>query len=69
MIHEMRINNYECVCGYDKFVLDKDETGIHTGIYCALCGRWYKWANRNEKRLWNAFQDETEYRQIWGIPD
>lgn len=69
MLHEMTIKNYKCVCGYGKFILNQDAPGAHTGIYCASCGRWYKWANRNEKRLWCIYQEETEYRQIWGIPN
>lgn len=45
----MKIKDYKCICGSeDFFFADK---GGHTGIYCSYCGKWFKWANKDEKNL------------------
>ena len=47
----------KCSCGNDDFVINKHRN--HTGVYCSVCGRWLKWANKNERRLareqWKEF--------------
>ena len=35
-----------CYCGSHEFELLDD--GPHKGIYCAKCGKWFKWANKEE---------------------
>lgn len=42
----MKIKDYVCQCGHSNFVLVN--CGVHWGIYCTYCGKWYKWANKNE---------------------
>lgn len=45
----MRIKDYQCKCGNnDFFFADK---GKQKGIYCSYCGRWLKWADKDEKNL------------------
>lgn len=45
----MKIKEYKCKCGStDFFFADK---GKQTGIYCSLCGKWLKWADKNERNL------------------
>ena len=41
-----------CKCGTDinnNFFLKKN--GNHTGLYCSNCGRWQKWLDKNEIRV------------------
>ena len=45
----MKIKNLKCSCGRDDFFASKE--GNHTGLYCSYCGKWLKWANKEEKRL------------------
>ena len=46
----MKIKAYRCRCGSkDFFTLKKSESQV--GIYCQSCGKWYKWADKNEKNL------------------
>ena len=47
----MKIKNYKCTgCGKkDFFFHEKDKA--HMGIYCRWCGKYYKWADRNERNL------------------
>lgn len=28
-----------------------EESGNQTGVYCAKCGKWIKWATKDEKRV------------------
>lgn len=45
----MQIKDYQCVCGSKDFFLSKND--LHVGIYCERCGKWFKWADKNEKNL------------------
>lgn len=50
----MKIADYKCKCGSDDFFLGtslNDTDGMHVGIYCNKCGKWLKWANKNERNL------------------
>ena len=47
----MKIKDFKCSCGKDDFMLFVPNEGKHTGIYCTYCGKWLKWANKEEKRL------------------
>lgn len=45
----MKIKDYKCKCGHnDFFFADK---GNQKGIYCTYCGKWNKWADKNEQNL------------------
>lgn len=50
----MKIKDYKCRCGHDDFFLSTPENCIgenHVGIYCSYCGKWFKWADKDEKNL------------------
>lgn len=45
------------------------EDGPHVGIYCCACGKWIKWANKNEKKLLERRKDEQQNDQCgWRSP-
>lgn len=45
----MKIKDYKCKCNHnDFFFADK---GNQKGIYCTYCGRWLKWADKDEQNL------------------
>lgn len=45
----MKIKNYRCKCGHnDFFFADKNN---QKGIYCSHCGKWLKWADKDEQNL------------------
>ena len=45
----MKIKNYKCKCGSnDFFFADK---GNQKGVYCSYCGKWLKWADKDEQNL------------------
>ena len=37
-----------CKCGSLDFYIEKQ--GNNTGLYCAMCGKWQKWMNKDEIR-------------------
>lgn len=39
----------QCKCGSLDFFIEKQ--GNNTGLYCSMCGKWQKWMNRDEIRL------------------
>ncbi len=45
----MKIKNYTCKCGCDDFFFKPK--GNQMGIYCNKCGKWLKWADKNEQNL------------------
>ena len=46
----MKIKDYKCKhCGNDDFFLKSK--GNMVGIYCNHCGRYYKWASRDERNF------------------
>lgn len=51
----MKIKDYKCKCGHnDFFFADK---GNQKGIYCTNCGKWLKWADKDEQNL--SMRQET----------
>lgn len=49
---------YKCKCGCtDMFVQSK---GNNIGLYCKSCGKWQKWLNKNEFRVFEHEQKEKE---------
>lgn len=51
----MKIKDYKCKCGHDNFFFANE--GKHVGIYCSNCGKWFKWANKNERNLKNYMEN------------
>ena len=45
----MKIKDYKCKCGHDDFFFA--DKGNQKGIYCSYCGKWLKWADKNERNL------------------
>ena len=45
----MKIKDYKCRCGQDDFFFA--DKGNQTGIYCSYCGKWLKWADKDEQNL------------------
>ena len=45
----MKIKDYKCKCGHDDFFFA--DKGNQKGIYCTNCGKWLKWADKNEQNL------------------
>ena len=43
-------------CGNTEYIVKEkpNGTGIATGLYCAKCGTWQKWLNKQEKVLYNS---------------
>lgn len=39
----------QCKCGSFDFFIQKQ--GNNTGLYCSMCGKWQKWLNKDEVRL------------------
>lgn len=48
----------KCSCGSDLFYVSK--VGCHHGLYCSVCGAWYKWADKNEVRLYSRVNNGVE---------
>lgn len=40
----------KCKCGNESFFIK--ENGTHIGLYCDKCGKWVKWATRDEVRAY-----------------
>ena len=45
----MKIKNYKCRCGFDEFFFASK--GNQKGLYCTNCGKWLKWADKDEQNL------------------
>lgn len=45
----MKIKEFRCKCGRDDFFFA--DKGNQIGIYCSYCGKWLKWADRDEQNL------------------
>lgn len=45
----MKIKDYQCKCGCDDFFFA--DKGSQKGIYCSHCGKWLKWADKDEQNL------------------
>lgn len=59
----MLIKKYRCKrCGSQDFFLAED--AMHVGIYCNECGRWLKWANRDERNLFLKLHLNAVYGKL-----
>ena len=54
----MKIKDYVCKCGCNDFVIIPQKPAT-IGIYCTKCGKWLKWADKDEKNLMNLQQDQS----------
>ena len=55
----MKIKDYKCTkCKRDDFKAVK--SNMHTGIYCTYCGSFFKWASKDEKKLFEMNEDAGE---------
>ena len=45
----MKIKDYKCKCGHNDFFFANK--GNQKGIYCSYCGKWFKWADKDEQNL------------------
>lgn len=43
----------QCKCGSLDFFIKKQ--GNNTGLYCSMCGKWQKWMNKDEIRLFEHY--------------
>ena len=43
---------YKCKCGSTD--LFTEQKGNNLGLYCAECGKWIKWLNKDEARLFKS---------------
>lgn len=56
----MKIKDYQCKCGCnDFFFADK---GNQKGIYCSYCGKWLKWADKDEQNLMQIKTESNDKR-------
>ena len=56
----MKIKDYQCKCGHNDFFFA--EQGNQKGIYCSYCGKWLKWADKDERNL--AVKHESVLNKI-----
>lgn len=48
-------------CGSSNYTTEKH--GNNTGLYCSGCGKWYKWLNKDEVRVYSQkYKEEKEER-------
>lgn len=52
----MIIKDYKCSCGHNDFFFNSK--GNQKGIYCSYCGKWLKWADKNEQNLRYKTEDK-----------
>ena len=57
----------KCSCGSEQFYISK--VGSHNGMYCSVCGTWYKWADKNEARLYTHRPDDSVKLKVKYIRD
>ena len=49
------MSNYKCKCGNEKdFFIEHNLS--QCGLYCGECGKWQKWLNKDEERLFKHNQ-------------
>ena len=49
-------------CGNTTYIIQEKSngTGVATGLYCAKCGTWHKWLNKQEKILYTTHSEEID---------
>ena len=63
-IPKFKIKDYVCKCGCDEFygmasyIDKKGGMMVHNGLYCSKCGKWLKWASKDEvKFMWECVRE------------
>lgn len=58
----MQIKDYKCKCGHTDFIMR--DNGNQKGIYCSKCGKWFKWADKDERNLMECFTQPRQQKAI-----
>ena len=54
------MSSYKCKCGNEKgFFIEHNLS--QCGLYCGECGKWQKWLNKDEERLFKHKQDLLDH--------
>lgn len=59
--------NMICKCGSKEFFTEKH--GNQIGLYCSACGKWQKWLNKDEIRLFTHDVPDGWIRVKDNLPD
>lgn len=55
----MKFKDWKCKqCGSADFALLTKDNSTQKGVYCNSCGKWLKWASKDEVNLF-SIKDET----------
>ena len=57
----MKIKDYKCNCQSTDFTFG-EKNKSHLGIYCTKCGKWYKWADKNDRNLYEIVYSGRVYK-------
>ena len=57
----MKIKDFKCKCGHNDFFFANK--GNQKGIYCSYCGKWLKWADKDEQNLAMKQEPTSEWEQ------
>lgn len=47
----------KCLCGSEQFYVSN--VGHNIGMYCSVCGSWYKWASKEEANYYTRTENEN----------
>lgn len=50
-------------CGSKNYMIEKH--GNSTGLYCSDCGKWHKWLNKNEVRVYSQKYKEKKKERVF----
>ena len=50
-------------CGSKKYMIRKNCS--QTGLYCSDCGKWHKWLNKNEVRVYSQKYKEEKKERVF----
>lgn len=50
-------------CGSNDYITEKH--GNNTGLYCSDCGKWHKWLNKNEVRVYSQKYKEEKKERVF----
>lgn len=57
------MKNYKCKCGNEKdFFIEHNLS--QCGLYCGECGKWQKWLNKDEERLFKHNNEKLSEIEI-----
>lgn len=48
-------------CGSNNYMIEKH--GNNTGLYCSDCGKWHKWLNKDEIRVYSESNRTEESKE------